>query len=82
MMCSCTAMETIDVRFFAQAVRNALIVGNAVRLAPGQAFLFVNDHDPKPLFYQLSNGFPGAFQWDYLAQGPDVWQICITRAAG
>lgn len=79
-MCQCEAIETIDVRFFAQPVRNALILGNAARLGPGQAFIFVNDHDPRPLFYQLSNGFPGFFRWDYQAKGPDVWQICITRA--
>lgn len=78
-MCMCSVKDVIDVRFFAQAIRNTLIVGNAVRLSPGQAFLFVIDYDPKPLFYQLSNGFPGSFRWDYQAQGPDVWQICITR---
>lgn len=80
-MCQCDTTETIDVRYLAPAIRNTLIIGNAVRLVPGQALLFVNDHDPKPLFYQLANGFPGSFRWDYLARGPDVWQICITRAA-
>jgi len=78
-MCRCATLETIDVRFLAQEIRNALILGNTVRLMPGQAFLFVSDRDPKPFFYQLKNGFPGIFRWDYLGQGPDIWQICITR---
>lgn len=80
-MCQCTTIETIDVRSFAQRIRNTLILGNTVKLAQGEAFLFVDDHDPKPLFYQLANGFPGAFRWDYQARGPDIWQICITRIA-
>lgn len=78
-MCPCTTIETIDVRPFANRIRTALILGNTARLTQEQAFLFVDDHDPKPLFYQIANGLPGAFRWDYPAQGPEVRQIRITR---
>ncbi|HLT78709.1 MAG TPA: DUF2249 domain-containing protein [Ferrovibrio sp.] len=80
-MCPCKAEETIDVRFVAPPMRNALILGNAMRLSLGEALLFVDDHDPKPVLYQLRNGFPSSFRWKYRAKGPDVWQICISRTA-
>lgn len=35
-------------------------------LAPGQVFVLVNDHDPKPLYYQFQAEYQGTFTWDYL----------------
>jgi len=43
--------------------------------------VLVNDHDPKPLYYQLSAENPGEFSWVYLEQGPDVWRVRIGRIA-
>jgi uncharacterized protein (DUF2249 family) len=51
------------------------------QLGPGQAFLRVNDHDPRPLFYRFSAEHPGEFGWDYQEQGPDVRSVRISRAA-
>ncbi|MEZ5160013.1 MAG: DUF2249 domain-containing protein [Marmoricola sp.] len=39
----------------------------------------VNDHDPKPLWYQFSAEYPDRFTWDYLESGPDVWRVRIGR---
>ena len=39
----------------------------------------VNDHDPKPLYYQFQAEHAGAFQWDYLEKGSDVWRVRIGR---
>lgn len=39
----------------------------------------VNDHDPKPLYYQFQVEMPGAFTWEYLEQGPHDWRVAITR---
>jgi uncharacterized protein (DUF2249 family) len=41
----------------------------------------VNDHDPKPLRYQLEAENTGEFSWDYLEQGPEVWRVRIGRVA-
>ena len=48
-------------------------------LAKGDAFLLVNDHDPKPLFYQFNAERPGQIKWEYQQQGPDVWKVKITK---
>jgi uncharacterized protein (DUF2249 family)/hemerythrin-like domain-containing protein len=48
-------------------------------LAPGQAFVLVNDHDPKPLLYQLQNERPRAFEWSVLEAGPERFRVEIFR---
>jgi uncharacterized protein (DUF2249 family) len=48
-------------------------------LKPGQAFILVNDHDPKPLYYQFKAEQNSRFTWDYLEQGPQVWRVRIGK---
>lgn len=45
----------------------------------GAAFVLVNDHDPKPLYYQLEAEHPQQFSWTYLESGPVVWRVEIGR---
>lgn len=72
--------ETIvDVRPIAPAQRHPLIFGTFEKLAAGAALVLVNDHDPKPLFYQFMFERHGQFSWDYLEQGPVVWRVRIGR---
>lgn len=72
---------TVDVRDLAPRERHPLIFQTFDRLAPGQAMRLVNDHDPRPLYYQFMAERPGEVGWDYLEQGPEVWQVRITRLA-
>ncbi|OYD06695.1 hypothetical protein CHM34_15370 [Paludifilum halophilum] len=39
----------------------------------------VNDHDPKPLYYQFRAERTGSFEWEYLDQGPEVWRVAIRK---
>jgi uncharacterized protein (DUF2249 family) len=48
-------------------------------LTVGETFTIINDHDPKPLHYQLEAEYPGQFSWTYLEQGPDVWRVQLAR---
>ena len=78
---------TVDVRTIIPRERHPLIFNTFRGLAPGEAFLLVNDHDPKPLYYQFKVEHEGEFTWDYLEQGPEVWRVRIgktdaARAAG
>jgi len=41
----------------------------------------VNDHDPKPLYYQLEAEYPKQFSWTYLESGPTVWRVEIGKFA-
>jgi len=72
---------TIDVRSIPPRERHPLIFNTFDQLAPGEALLLVNDHDPKPLYYQFQAEHSGAFGWEYLEQGPDVWRVRIERIA-
>jgi len=59
--------------------RHPLIFNTFHELEPGQDFVLVNDHDPKPLFYQFQAEYPGQFDWSYLESGPEVWRVRIGK---
>ena len=72
----------LDVRTDAPARRHELIFDTFAQLAPGTAFILVNDHDPKPLYYQFAAEHPDDFEWRALEEGPKVWRIRIGRRTG
>jgi len=74
-----TDQPILDIRSEPPATRHAVIFAKFDALEPGAGFVLVNDHDPKPLYYQLAAEQPGAFNWDYLEEGPDVWRVRIGR---
>lgn len=69
----------LDVRALAPAQRHERIFAAVGALLPGEAFVLANDHDPRPLRYQLDAEQPGEIGWEYLAEGPDVWRVLISR---
>jgi uncharacterized protein (DUF2249 family) len=69
----------IDVRTIVPRERHPLIFNTYAGLQPGKGFMLVNDHDPKPLYYQFQAELAGQFEWDYLEQGPEVWRVRIGR---
>lgn len=69
----------LDVRRLVPAQRHEQIFAVYGELAAGTAFVLVNDHDPKPLYYQFAAEHPGEFTWDYLEAGPEVWKVRIGR---
>jgi regulator of cell morphogenesis and NO signaling len=48
-------------------------------LAEGQSITIHNDHDPKPLYYQLLGERGNIFTWEYLEEGPDCWKVKIRK---
>lgn len=73
-------MSTIvDVRSMPPVHRHPTIFAAFDALKPGEAMELVNDHDPKPLYYQFSAEKPGTFEWTYKEQGPTVWRVEIKR---
>lgn len=71
----------IDVRPETPRVRHEIIFDQFAALAPGTAYVLVNDHDPKPLWYQFDAEHNGEFTWDALEEGPEVWRVRIGRTA-
>ncbi|MCB1441641.1 MAG: DUF2249 domain-containing protein [Methyloceanibacter sp.] len=76
-----TPLDTgiIDVRSLVPAERHAKIFELVDALTPGASFVLVNDHDPKPLYYQLEAEYPRQFSWTYVEKGPEVWRVEIGK---
>ncbi len=70
---------TLDVRSIQPRERHPLIFSTFESLPSGAAMELVNDHDPKPLYYQFAAERHGQFTWDYLEQGPETWRVRIGR---
>jgi uncharacterized protein (DUF2249 family) len=76
------ANETvIDVRGMEPRLRHPLIFETFDRLRPGEAFFLVNDHDPRPLYYQFQAERTGQVNWTPQEEGPDRWVIRIEKKA-
>ena len=80
MAAATTFRTTLDVRAIAPRERHPLIFGTFDALAPGVSLELVNDHDPKPLYYQFKAESQAGFSWEYLEEGPEVWRVAIGKA--
>jgi uncharacterized protein (DUF2249 family) len=69
----------IDVTTIPHAERHATIFAVLTALQPGGLMQITNDHDPRPLHFQIENRWPDQFLWRYIEQGPDVWHVEIKR---
>ncbi|BAS29164.1 DUF2249 domain-containing protein [Limnochorda pilosa] len=74
-------IAVLDVRSMPPAVRHGNIFARFESLQSGEHFVLVNDHDPKPLYYQFAAEQAGRFSWTYLEEGPEVWRVRIGRSA-
>lgn len=73
---------TLDVRDLPPAERHPRIHEAFDRLAPGEALVIVNDHDPKPLFYEM-RAEVDAFDEDGYAverRGPEEFVATFPKA--
>ena len=75
------SLQTIelDVRVIPPRDKHPTIFRTFDSLASGQAMVLLNDHDPKPLRYQLMAECPDTFDWTYEAEGPELWRVKISR---
>ncbi len=73
------ATSILDVRAMTPRERHPRIFDTFDRLKSKEAFILVNDHDPKPLYYQFAAERAGTFTWRYLEEGPEVWRVEIGK---
>ncbi len=69
----------LDVRVIPPRDKHPAIFRTFDSLAKGESLVIVNDHDPRPLRYQLAAERPDTFSWTYEAEGPEVWRVRIDR---
>lgn len=72
-------MKTIDARLYAPKDKHKNIFEMFFGLTVGESMLLVNDHDPKPLYYQFAIEYSETFDWVYQTNGPELFEIVITK---
>jgi regulator of cell morphogenesis and NO signaling len=72
-------MTILDVTKIEPRLKHPTIFEKFDALQDGESFVILNDHDPKPLYYQMLAERGRTFEWQYLEQGPDWWKVQITR---
>lgn len=75
-------VNTLDVTRIEPRLKHPTIFQHFDALREGEAFIIHNDHDPKPLYYQLLSERGDIFKWDYLEKGPRWWKVKIARKEG
>jgi len=69
----------LDVTKLHPSVKHQTIFEKIGKLNQGESLTIHNDHDPKPLRYQLENMWGNTFGWEYLEEGPEWWKVKITK---
>lgn len=77
-----TTISTLDVTLIEPRLKHPVIFNYFDALQPGESFIIHNDHDPKPLYYQLLGERGNIFTWEYLEHGPESWQVKIEKIRG
>lgn len=71
--------RTLDVRVIPPREKHPTIFQTFAALEPGESFVLLNDHDPRPLRYQFQFEHEGEYEWTYLEEGPTVWRVEIGK---
>lgn len=69
----------VDAREYEPRDKHSTIFKAFEGLKKGEKMELINDHDPKPLYYQMSAEKQGEFEWQYLEEGPEVWRVSIKK---
>lgn len=72
-------INTLDVTALEPRLKHPRIFEIYDGLNPGGSFIIYNDHDPKPLYYQLLAERGTGFSWEYLENGPELWKVKISK---
>lgn len=72
-------VNEFDIRPYPPTERHEMFYQAFGDIQPGEAFVFTNDHDPKPLYYQMEAESKEPFRWEYLEQGPGVWKVRVVK---
>lgn len=72
-------MKILDVTLLEPKFKHSTIFEQFDALLEGESFVIHNDHDPKPLYYQLIAEREKTFDWEYILKGPDFWEVKISK---
>ena len=69
----------LDVTQIEPRLKHPTVFARFDALNSGESLTLHNDHDPKPLYYQLVGERGDIFTWEYLEQGPEWFKVKITK---
>lgn len=69
----------LNVALIEPRLKHSTVFERFDELISGESLILHNDHDPKPLYYEISAKRGDIFTWEYLQQGPEVWKVKITK---
>lgn len=74
----------LDARVIPRPEKHKTIFATFGKLAAGESFVLLNDHEPEPLRKEFEREHPGSFGWEYLEKGRErgaLWRTKISRLA-
>lgn len=71
--------NVLNVTLLEPRLKHPTIFNRFDELEEGADLTILNDHDPKPLYYQMLGERGNVFIWEYLEQGPEWWKVKITK---
>lgn len=74
-----TFTATVNAPDYPPREKHPTIFNTFDSLKSGEAMQLINDHDPKPLYYQFMMEREDQFTWEYLEQGPEIWKVAISK---
>ncbi|MFB5944790.1 DUF2249 domain-containing protein [Albibacterium profundi] len=74
-----SVVNEFDLRPFPPTQRHEMFYQAFADIRPGEAFEFINDHDPKPLYYQMEAESKEPFRWEYIEKGPEDWKVRVVK---
>src|SRR3989344_4231411 len=72
-------IKNLDLRNMPPFERHTKIFEMWGNLKEGETLRIINDHEPKPLYYQFEAEYKGQFEWNYEKQGPKDWIFTIKK---
>jgi len=72
-------IKTLDLRAMPPVERHRKIFEIWNSLDSGETLKIINDHNPKPLYYQFEAEYKGLFAWGYEQDGPVDWIVTIKK---
>jgi len=80
MVASVLPLPMVDIRTLGACTdRKAQVLAAFDALATGESLVVVNDHKPRGLLLHLQERRPGQFEWSPLEEGPEVFQVEVTK---
>jgi len=76
---STASIQELDITQVIPREKHPTIFRTFDALTPGQSFILINDHDPRPLQYQFNFERPEQYGWEYLEEGPVTWKVRLTK---